>query len=124
MGVAMLQVVREWVAEAAFNGEVYITELSPGDHYFVCSVSGHCNAGMRITVHVEGGVTSTVSGFATSPITHAIPWRIQDYPPLTISNDDSLHFAWNGYHSLHQVRLLLINNYCSALTSMDLHYCR
>lgn len=97
--------VREWLAEPAYSGEVYITELTPGDHYFVCSVTGHCKAGMRITVHMQGGVTNGGSGSTPSPLTHAIPWRIQDYPPLTISEADSLNFAWNGYHSLHQVLL-------------------
>ena len=104
--VWLLQVVREWIAEPTYSGEVYITELSPGDHYFVCSVGSHCNAGMRITVHVEGGVANGGSGSTPGPITHAIPWRIQDYQLLIVSELDIIHFAWNGYHSLHQVRLL------------------
>jgi len=99
----LLQVVREWLAEPTHSAEVYITELTPGDHYFVCSVSGHCNAGMRITVHVEEGVTRSGNGYTTSAVTHTIPWRIQDYQPLTISEVDSLYFTWNGYHSLYQV---------------------
>ena len=106
--------MREWLAEPAYSGEVYITKLTPGDHYFVCSVGGHCNAGMRITVHVEEGGANGGSGMDPGPITHAIPWRIQDYESLTISELDSLHFAWNGYHSLHQVRLLAIQSWMSS----------
>ena len=107
MGISV-QVVKEWVAEPSYSGEVYITELTPGDHYFVCSVSGHCNAGMRITVHVERDVNEAGSGSSVGPITHAIPWRIQDYHPITITEIDSLHFAWNGYHSLHQVGVIYV----------------
>ena len=102
--------MREWLAEPTHSAEVYITKLTRGDHYFVCSVSGHCSAGMRITIHVEEGVTKSGSDYTTSRVTHTIPWRIQDYQPLTISEVDSLYFTWNGYHSLHQVLPYAIGN--------------
>ena len=31
---------------------VPLTNLQPGTYYFLCSVAGHCDAGMRITVIV------------------------------------------------------------------------
>jgi len=105
-------VEREWLAEPVHTGEVHISQLSPGDHYFVCSVGGHCSAGMRVTVHVVGGVTTGGSGSsdaaADRPITYIIPWRIQYYQPLTITDRDILNFTWNGFHSLHQVSQYLV----------------
>ena len=115
MGVAVfLQVVREWQSDPIHSGEVYVSQLTTGDHYFVCSVAGHCAAGMRVTVHVIGGVVASGngSGDADGPITYTIPWRIQYYQPLTITNRDILNFTWNGYHSLHQVSSRGVINIC------------
>ena len=35
------------------RGDVAVTGLSVGKHYFVCTVDSHCDAGMRFTVTVE-----------------------------------------------------------------------
>ena len=35
---------------------------------------------------------------------HTIPWRIQDYDDFTMVEGETLKFAWEGFHSLHQVR--------------------
>ena len=35
------------------NGEVAVSGLSVGEHYFACSVGDHCSRGMRMRVTVE-----------------------------------------------------------------------
>ena len=35
---------------------------------------------------------------------YIIPWRVQPYGPVTIVQGESLVFAWDDFHSLHQVR--------------------
>lgn len=35
-----------------------VHSLSPGEHYFACSVGDHCQKGMRLTVTVEPGIQS------------------------------------------------------------------
>ena len=35
---------------------------------------------------------------------YIIPWRVQQYGPVTIIQGESLVFAWDDFHSLHQVR--------------------
>ena len=47
-----LQVVKAWQADATASGQVAVSGLSPGNHYFVCSVSNHCQRGMRVNVTV------------------------------------------------------------------------
>ncbi len=42
----------EWVSEPSTSGEVAISDLPLGPHYFICSVGRHCALGMRLTVHV------------------------------------------------------------------------
>ena len=44
--------MNEWQADASTSGEIVVSGLSPGNHYFVCSVSNHCQRGMRINVTV------------------------------------------------------------------------
>merc|ERR550514_323897 len=34
------------------NGEYLFVPTSPGTYYFVCSISGHCNTGMKVKVTV------------------------------------------------------------------------
>ena len=31
---------------------VLLTDLQPGNYYFICSIAGHCDAGMKIEVIV------------------------------------------------------------------------
>ena len=31
---------------------VQLTNLQPGDYFFICSIAGHCDAGMKIAVTV------------------------------------------------------------------------
>lgn len=47
------QVRNGWLKDPATNGEVVISELSVGEHYFSCSVGDHCLKGMRLRVIVE-----------------------------------------------------------------------
>ena len=44
--------VKAWKADAIASGEVAVSGLSPGNHYFVCSVGNHCQRGMRVNVTV------------------------------------------------------------------------
>ena len=50
--VPFSQVVKEWYSPASTSGEVVVSGLSPGNHYFVCSVGNHCQQGMRVNVTV------------------------------------------------------------------------
>lgn len=36
-------------------------------------------------------------------VSHTVPWRIQEYEDLTIIEGERIIFAWQGFHSLHQV---------------------
>ena len=99
--------MREWHATPTTTGEVAVTGLSVGQHYFVCSVPGHCQYGMRFTVTVTRD-TVTEEEEDLSPVVHTIPWRIQRYEPLTITRGETVRFVWEGFHSLHQVNCSLI----------------
>ena len=55
-----MQIEKEWQLEPTSAGNLYVTGLSEGEHIFVCTVSGHCNAGMHIKVVVSGDSTGTV----------------------------------------------------------------
>lgn len=46
------QVVKAWQDSATTSGEVVVSGLSPGNHYFVCSIGNHCQRGMRVNVTV------------------------------------------------------------------------
>ena len=46
------QVVKAWQDSATTSGEVAVSGLSPGNHYFVCSIGNHCERGMRVNVTV------------------------------------------------------------------------
>ena len=49
------QLKQAWYPSPSPSGEVAITGLSPGTHYFVCSVGNHCSSGMRVNVTVVEG---------------------------------------------------------------------
>ena len=36
--------------DPSVDNSVTLEDLSPGTYYFICSVSGHCDAGMKIKV--------------------------------------------------------------------------
>ncbi len=38
--------------DPSVDNSATISHLSPGTYYFVCSVSGHCDAGMKIQIDV------------------------------------------------------------------------
>lgn len=119
-----IQVRTEWLKDPVANGEVFVNDLSVGEHYFACSVGDHCLRGMRLTVRVESGAQQAPAQEsqvrrligATSQITdlfycqqvseHTVRWLIQDYEDLTISEGEAVTFAWDGFHSLHQVSKL------------------
>lgn len=44
-----------WLKDPASSGDLLVHGLSPGEHYFACSVGDHCQRGMRLTVRVEAG---------------------------------------------------------------------
>jgi uncharacterized cupredoxin-like copper-binding protein len=102
--VSLGKVVKAWQATAVTSAEVSVTGLSPGNHYFVCSVSNHCQRGMRVNVTVTTGDQPGDEESSTeAPVSHIVLWKIQDYSPLTILAGESLSFSWDGFHSLHQV---------------------
>ena len=97
-------------SEPTRKGDVAITDLKPGIHYFACTVGSgrHCERGMKITVKVEeqgsihsGGREASVR--LTDQNQWLIDWRIQQYEDLTIVEGDSVIFIWDAFHSLHQV---------------------
>lgn len=44
--------MKAWQDSATTSGEVAVSGLSPGNHYFVCSIGNHCQRGMRVNVTV------------------------------------------------------------------------
>ena len=57
--ISFTQFEREWQTITS-GGHVYVTDLSEGEHIFVCTVQGHCGAGMHVRVLVTGGSRETV----------------------------------------------------------------
>lgn len=58
--ISFVQIEKEWQSEVTSAGNVYVTDLSEGEHIFVCSVASHCSAGMHIKVVVTGDSSETV----------------------------------------------------------------
>eukprot|EP00117_Sycon_ciliatum_P037364 scpid335/ scgid27970/ Fibrocystin-L; Polycystic kidney and hepatic disease 1-like protein 1 len=88
------------------RGQVEVTGLMPGWHYFVCSVPGHCNAGMKIAVNVLPEATGQQTGPGAVTLTSAgiqLPWRIQQYSIVRVDENQPITFSWDGFHSLHEV---------------------
>lgn len=85
-------------------GDVVLSSLSVGTHYFACAVSGHCSAGMHITVTVtgEGEIPDDNSGTSVYQTAH-VHWRLQNYADITVTVGDSVVFEWDEFHSLSQV---------------------
>ena len=38
--------------EPSVDNSATLSDLAPGEYYFICTVSGHCDAGMKISVTV------------------------------------------------------------------------
>ena len=47
----------EW-GEPSVDNSASISSLTPGTYYFICAVSGHCDAGMKIQVGCEAGLVN------------------------------------------------------------------
>ncbi|CAL5054425.1 unnamed protein product [Urochloa decumbens] len=54
------------------SGGTTVPLKTPGTHYFVCSITGHCGAGMKLAVTV-GGSSSPASPTPTTPRTSPTP---------------------------------------------------
>lgn len=54
------------------SGATTVALKTPGTHYFVCSITGHCGAGMKLAVTV-GGSSSPASPTPTTPRTSPTP---------------------------------------------------
>ena len=50
---------KEWLSTPTTTGNVVVSGLSVGEHYFVCSVGTHCQHGMRFTVTVQPNNNNT-----------------------------------------------------------------
>ncbi|PON91639.1 Phytocyanin domain containing protein [Trema orientale] len=48
------------------TGATTITLKTPGTHYFICGVAGHCSIGMKLSVTVKSGGSSTAPSSDTS----------------------------------------------------------
>ena len=53
---------------ASRQGNVEVTGLSIGWHYFTCTVSGHCAAGMQLAVQVKSSPQSLPTAVATQEV--------------------------------------------------------
>ena len=86
------------------TGNVVLSSLSVGTHYFACAVSGHCGAGMHVAVTVtgDGEIPEDDSGTSIYQTVH-IHWRIQAYADIVVTVGDSVVFEWDEFHSLSQV---------------------
>jgi plastocyanin len=91
-------------SQPATTGNVVLSSLSVGMHYFACAVSGHCDAGMHIIVAVTGDGEIPEDDFGTTiHQTVNIYWRIQHYSDIVVTVGDSVVFDWDAFHSLSQV---------------------
>lgn len=54
------------------SGATTVALKTPGSHYFICSITGHCGAGMKLAVTV-GGSSSPASPTPTTPTTSPTP---------------------------------------------------
>ncbi|GJN03820.1 hypothetical protein PR202_ga21302 [Eleusine coracana subsp. coracana] len=69
------------------NGPATVTLSSPGTHYFICGVPGHCSGGMKLAVDVggssSGGSPSTPGTSPSSP--NGASARMQAAPALAVA---------------------------------------
>ena len=126
---SLSQVRRGWLKDPESIGEVAVRGLSAGEHHFACSVGDHCLRGMRMRVNVESRTAqendqnievcrdmcrrgcllfdmSSVVQVSTD-VVHTVRWLIRQYEDMTITEGEAITFAWDGFHSLHQVAMEL-----------------
>ena len=90
------------------TGNVTLTGLGVGTHYFACAVSGHCALGMQVVVTVTGDDTADVNNSHNQlHQTVHIRWHLTTYLDIMIMQGDSVVFVWEEFHSLSQVRQLI-----------------
>lgn len=76
------------------KGTTSILLQTPGTHYFICGVIGHCGSGMKVSVDVSASGGSTTSSNSTStksspPSTGAYPTTTTGTSPYTIPDSAS-----------------------------------
>ncbi|CAK9326566.1 unnamed protein product [Citrullus colocynthis] len=49
------------------NPPVRITLSEPGEHFFICTISGHCSLGQKLAVNVTAGATTPPTSIASPP---------------------------------------------------------
>ncbi|PIA52012.1 hypothetical protein AQUCO_01000118v1 [Aquilegia coerulea] len=49
------------------TGSTSITLKTPGTHYFICGIPGHCSGGMKLAVTVGGNETTTTPASPSTP---------------------------------------------------------
>ena len=67
---------------------VQITDLQPGSYYFICSIAGHCDAGMKIKVIVlpsdnHPTLLNPVVGVCHGPHGCSFIYSTSDTPQIT-----------------------------------------
>ncbi|KAJ1281142.1 hypothetical protein BS78_04G285600 [Paspalum vaginatum] len=73
------------------SGATTVPLKTPGSHYFVCSITGHCGAGMKLAVTVGGSSSpasptptpTTPTTPTTSPTTPTTPYTTPTTPTTT-----------------------------------------
>ena len=81
--MCVLQVVKAWQATPTTSGEVAVTGLSPGTHYFVCSLGNHCQRGMKVNVTVTTGDQYDDSSITTGTVC-TIPFLVNEVTTVFI----------------------------------------
>jgi hypothetical protein len=66
------------------NGPTTVTLTTPGTHYFICGIPGHCAGGMKLEVNV-GGSPSTPAGSSPPNTPNGAPARVQAGPALAVA---------------------------------------
>jgi hypothetical protein len=70
------------------NGPTTITLSTPGTHYFICGVPGHCSGGMRLSVDVgssgSGGSPAT-PGSSPNTTPNGASARVQAGPAVAVA---------------------------------------
>lgn len=76
------------------SGSTTIPLKTPGTHYFVCGVPGHCAGGMKLSVSVSGS-GSTSGGSANSPPATGTP-STSTTPPFSTTTGGGYNYAAAG----------------------------
>jgi hypothetical protein len=66
------------------SGATTVALKTPGTHYFVCSITGHCGAGMKLAVTVGGSNSPATTPTPTTPRTSpTTPYTTPTTPTTT-----------------------------------------